>query len=253
MKLIILAAGTGSRLLPLTQNTPKSLLDLGDGTSILERQIQSAVESPDITHIVIVTGYKSEQIEAKIKAFSQDIPIQIVYNPFFDVSNNLMSVWCTHYLMEGADFMISNGDNLYKPGVVAGIIQSLKDRTGIFITTNPLSEPDEDTMKVVLNGDSIQKIAKTIPIKDAHLESVGLAIIKGKWFQTLFRDKVLELSRDKSYHQKFWLEIFNELIQDHTPIQPVNIKESDWQEMDFHPDIALIKMHMTAQLSEFNI
>ncbi|MBT5420035.1 MAG: NTP transferase domain-containing protein, partial [Candidatus Cloacimonetes bacterium] len=65
MKAIILAAGKGTRMFPLTKNTPKSLLDIGQGLTLLETQLHSLQEA-GITNIVLVVGYRAEQIEAKI-------------------------------------------------------------------------------------------------------------------------------------------------------------------------------------------
>ena len=66
MKVLILVAGTGSRLWPLTRNTPKSLLDLGRGLTLLETQLD-AIKPSGVTDIVLLTGYRSAQIEAKIQ------------------------------------------------------------------------------------------------------------------------------------------------------------------------------------------
>jgi len=66
MKVIILAAGKGERLLPLTRNTPKSLLELGNGMTILENQL-AAIKSSGIDQVVIVTGYKPSRLKPKLK------------------------------------------------------------------------------------------------------------------------------------------------------------------------------------------
>ena len=100
MKILILAAGTGSRLLPLTRNTPKSLIDLGNGMTLLETQLE-AIRPTGVAKVVIVTGYRSEQIEAKIR-HHEGFDFQIVYNPFFDVSNNLVSAWMAMPYLAGA-------------------------------------------------------------------------------------------------------------------------------------------------------
>ena len=133
MNLIILAAGTGTRLFPLTKDTPKSLLDLGDGTTLLERQIKNAVVCKSIKKVYVVTGYRSIQIEERIEQFSSEIPVEIVFNPFYDISNNLLSLWCVNYIMEDRDFVITNGDNIYKTGIYDHISQGSDPTTQITI------------------------------------------------------------------------------------------------------------------------
>ena len=87
MKAIILAAGKGERLMPLTSDTPKSLLELENGTTLLESQLIT-INKTVIDKVVIVTGNLTEKIESKVQRYSKEynIDIQIVYNPFFDIS-----------------------------------------------------------------------------------------------------------------------------------------------------------------------
>lgn len=117
MKLFILAAGKGSRLWPLTKNTPKSLLDLGDGTTLLDRQINTAINSKLFSEIIIIIGYKAKQIEKEIQKYRDLINITTIFNPFYNISNNLISLWLSHYKMIEDDFIITNGDNLYKQNI----------------------------------------------------------------------------------------------------------------------------------------
>ena len=67
MRIIILAAGKGTRAMPLTRNTPKSLLDIGNGVTLLEKQLEDIQKSKVIDEIVLIIGHLAEQIEAKIK------------------------------------------------------------------------------------------------------------------------------------------------------------------------------------------
>ena len=71
MKAIIIAAGKGTRLYPFTKNTPKSLLDIGQGLTLLETQLH-ALQDAGVTDVVIIVGYRAEQIEAKVKEYEKD-------------------------------------------------------------------------------------------------------------------------------------------------------------------------------------
>jgi choline kinase len=249
MKLFILAAGVGSRLYPLTKNTPKSLLDLGDGTTLLERQIENAIHSKYIDEVIIITGYKTEQIEAKVKDLEKKIKITIVYNPFYDVSNNLISLWCAHHLMND-DFIITNGDNIYKDTVYDKIIQAASEKKDtIQITLDYKDHYDDDDMKITFDGNGhISRIHKDIPTENAKAESVGLVVVKGSKSKKIFVDQLLSLVKNKEYINKFWLEIFNVLIQNYIIIDYIEIDKDDWREMDFHPDIEIIKQEMLKNL-----
>jgi L-glutamine-phosphate cytidylyltransferase len=249
MKLLILAAGVGSRLFPLTKNTPKSLLELGDGTTLLERQIENAIVTPEIDEVMIITGYKSEQIEAKILCYKNDIKISTLYNPFYDISNNLMSLWCAHYVMMDNDFMITNGDNIYKNTVYLDILKNLHGDHGIQLTVDFKESYDTDDMKVQLKKDqSLMRVHKNIELENTDAESVGLAIVKGEKERKVFVEKLISMSKNKESLNKFWLEIFNALVNDGISIKTVKIDKNDWREMDFHPDMESIKKEITNNL-----
>lgn len=240
MKLFILAAGKGERLWPLTKNTPKSLIDFGDGTTLLERQIENAVTSGMFSEIILITGYKSEQIEAKIKDYESKLSIKIVFNPVFDITNNLVSLWVAHNDMQNEDFVITNGDNIYL-GNVFSKISSDADNI-IQLTIVYKDEYDDDDMKVTFDSDgTMMRVHKDIPLSQVGAESVGLVLVKGKKSRRLFENKILQLVRIKKYLNKFWLEIFNSLIDDGVTISYATIESSDWNEVDFHPDVDVMK------------
>ena len=243
MKLFILAAGKGARLWPLTKNTPKSLLDLGDGTTLLERQINNAIDSGIFNEIIIITGYKSNQIEEKIKEFKDKIKIKTIFNPFYDIANNLISLWCAWFEMLNEDFMITNGDNIYKNHVIKDVFNSVKtEKEVIAITIDYKNNYDEDDMKVILDKNkNILKVHKEIPVENTNAESVGLAIIKGDKSRNIFVSSILEMVKEKETLNKFWLDIFNHIIEKGYPVKSIEIDADSWQEVDFHPDIETLK------------
>ena len=240
MKLFILAAGKGERLWPLTRNTPKSLIDFGDGTTILERQLESAVSSEMFSEIIIITGYKTEQIEAKIKDHKSKIKIKTIFNPVYDVTNNLVSLWVAHNEMQDEDFVITNGDNIY----IGDVFKKIKSDANniIQLTIDYKNEYQEDDMKVSFGSDGlIMRVHKDIPLTEVGAESVGLVLVKGEKSRRLFVNKILQLVKNEDYLNKFWLEIFNSLIDDGIVISFLKIEPSDWNEVDFHPDVDIMK------------
>lgn len=95
MKLIILKAGKGTRLYPLTKDRPKLLVELDGKTTLLEKQMQIFAESGVMDKVVYVVGYRTEMIEDKLAELSGrlNIATETVFNPVYDMTNNLISLW----------------------------------------------------------------------------------------------------------------------------------------------------------------
>jgi len=88
---LLLAAGTGHRLLPLTKNSPKCLT-LVNEKSILERLVNN-LKKQGFKRLVIVTGYKSECIIDELGNDSGGLSIEYIHCPLFRTTNNIYSLW----------------------------------------------------------------------------------------------------------------------------------------------------------------
>ncbi len=240
MRIILLAAGKGERLMPLTRNTPKSLLDMGNGKTLLEEQIERMQASGVIDEIVLVVGYLADQVEAKIRMHLENgIKINTCYNPFYEMSNNLISLWLAKGEMT-EDFLVANGDCLFTAETYAGLVGGYEQ--GIVLSVNYKDSYDEDDMKVRLADNLVVQVSKEIKVSEVDAESPGLALVRGKKFRRLFRETLETLARDRNYLNRFWLEVFNRLIFDGRPIHfwPFD-RNMPWQEVDFHMDIKNLK------------
>lgn len=238
MKVIILAAGKGERLYPLTQKIPKSLLELGKGITVLETQVKN-IKICGVSEVIIVGGYKVEQIEAKIKNYREDIHIKIVYNPFYDISDNLVSAWMARYEMHG-DFVLMNGDDVFHPHVLEGL---LKNDTEICMVIDKKEGYEEDDMKVVTKGDGVYKVSKEIPAEEANGESIGMMKFQGggkKKFVTTLEKMV----RKKENLNKFYLAALQQIMNDGFPVHYFECSMGEWGEIDFHPDLKHIQKNI---------
>ncbi len=115
MKVIILAAGQGTRLRPLTDNKPKCMVAV-NGRSIIERQLDTmhacGIQDEDIT---IVCGYCSDVLKNKLK----DTNIHFIVNEQYDSTNMVCSLMYARNLMETEeDIIISYGDIIYEEDVL---------------------------------------------------------------------------------------------------------------------------------------
>ena len=120
MKVIILAAGQGTRLRPLTDDRPKCMVEV-NGKSIIERQLAvmhtCGIKDEDIT---IVAGYRGDVLQQKF----QDTKMDIIINEDYETTNMVCSLMCARELMESQDdIMISYGDIIYEETVLRSILR----------------------------------------------------------------------------------------------------------------------------------
>jgi len=240
LRIIILAAGKGERLMPLTKNTPKPLLDMGNGTTLLEEQISRIRESGVIDEIILVVGYLAEQVEAKIRYHVQDgMKIRTLFNPLFEITNNLVSLWVAKSELHG-EFMITNGDNLFDTDVFSGLTGNKDD--GIYLSVSRKDTYDSDDMKVSFENGTVSRVSKEIPTELIEAESPGLAMIRGERMGAIFR-KHLDISlRNSNNLQTYWLQAFNCLHEHGIQVKPWFFNAAEkWREVDFHMDVKNVR------------
>lgn len=238
MKAILISAGKGERLYPLTKNTPKSLLEVGKGLTLLETQLHSLAEN-NIKDIAIIVGYKAEQIEAKIKDYQDKLNITTVYNPFYDCSNNLISVWMARHLMD-SEFISINGDDIFSPQIIENLLKSNNDITMVI---DQKANYDEDDMKVYHVDGCIQEVSKTISPDKANGESIGMIKFSKKGAE-IYKSILDEMVRDVSNRNVFYLRAIQKLIDKGYKVNYSLCKDTEWGEIDFHPDLELIRNYL---------
>ncbi|MFH1972223.1 MAG: phosphocholine cytidylyltransferase family protein [archaeon] len=238
MKLIILAAGIGTRLMPLTRNTPKPLVDFGEGMTLLERQLDSIQKSGVIDEVVLVVGYLAHQIEAKISSYEKNgLKIKTIYNPFYATSNNLVSLWFAKPEMTG-DFMITNGDNVFEPEVFRDFVQNSSEGIILSIRKKDLAKYQASDMKVTLTErNTASRVSKEIEHPEIHAESPGLVKVSGERHIKVYKDILEELVRSQQHMNNFWLETFTHLHEKGYDVHTHEIDGEKWIEVDFHAEL----------------
>lgn len=228
---IILSAGQGSRLLPLTAERPKCLIDFS-GRSLLAWQV-GMLAAEGVTRIDVVTGFMTELVEAEIAALARPgLDIRVCFNPFYKVADNLGSCWIARDAMDG-DFVILNGDTLVSRAIVARVLQGSDWPIAVTIDAKP--GYDSDDMKVTRIGDRLAAIGKTLTAAQANAESIGFLAFRGEGV-ALFRDTVEAFMRTPAGVENWYLKIVDTLAPG-GKVGTVSIEGMDWAEVDFLNDI----------------
>jgi len=242
MRLIILAAGYGSRLSPATQSIPKPLFDIGGGVTILERQLQAA-KLCGIDDVRLVVGYKAEQIEEMLdKRADLGLNTDVYYNPFFKTTNNLVSLWTARPAMDD-DFIMLNGDDVFRPSLLTQLMETEGEFTA---PISRKSQYDEDDTKIITEGDQVVRIGKDLPPEKVNAEWIGMCIVRGaarKRFVALMDRLIRDPSlRDGAPH---YLSLLQGLIDSGVTMNIHEIAPDSWAEIDFQMDLDYVRANLT--------
>ena len=175
MKAVLLSAGQGRRLLPLTAENPKCALQI-QARSLLEWQIQELAKC-GIRDVTVIVGFGAEKVDQILSGYEGPVRLQTVFNPFYGVSDNLASCWVARESFNG-DFVLINGDTLFESAILQTLLDS--PRWPVTLVTDCKDQYDADDMKVCLDGGRLVQVGKTIPSEQAHGESIGMMAFRGE-------------------------------------------------------------------------
>ena len=225
-KAIILSAGKGSRLLPLTADRPKCLVELS-GRSLLEWQLD-ALEAAGVGDVVVVTGFRDDLVE---EVAARRDGVRTLFNPFYHVADNLGSVWMARSELD-RDTLLLNGDTLVSSALLDIVLGA---RTGpIAVTVDEKESYDSDDMKVLREGDQLLRIGKAL--EDYNAESIGLLAFRGDGPRR-FAAQVDRMMRWPDGTRRWYLRAIDQLAQDGADVRTVSIRGEAWQEVDFPEDL----------------
>jgi choline kinase len=231
-KAIILSAGKGSRLLPLTADRPKCLIELS-GKSLLEWQLD-ALQAAGVCEAVVVTGFRDDLVDA---VAATRPGARTLFNPFYHVADNLGSVWMARAELD-RDTLLLNGDTLVSPTLLAKVLGA--DTGPIAVTIDEKEEYDADDMKVLRDGHRLLRIGKALAAGQYNAESIGLLAFRGDG-PRLFADQVERMMRQPDGTRRWYLRAIDALAQAGADVRTVSIRGEQWQEVDFPEDVEKAK------------
>ena len=230
MKAIILSAGQGKRLLPLTAKIPKCLLTI-QGKTILEWQVDT-LQLCGVDRITVVTGYGADQVNRLIKHRYPRSGVRSLYNPDYAVSDKLVSCWKARREMAG-DFILLNGDTLFEPLILKTLLCS--PESPVTVTVNSKARYDSDDMKVILEGRRLVKIGKDIPLDKVNAESIGLIYFRGDG-PDVFRRFLNDVVKYPDAARLWYLSVIDR-ITTVIPVMTCAISGLSWCEVDYPKDL----------------
>ncbi len=229
---VVLAAGIGSRLRPITLEVPKGCIPV-DGDPILAHQLRAYADA-GVTNVVVVVGYLADRTRAVCEEIAdgrEDLTVTVIENDRYANTNNLFSLYQAREELAGEPFFLSNGDVVFDPSVVETLLDSDAD-SAIACDYGTYSE---EAMKVTTDGNGhVDHIAKDVPPEAANAVSIDVYRFSRRFSARLF-DHGARLLEDGRYDA--WTEVAIDSVLQKCETTPVDIDDARWVEIDDTVDL----------------
>jgi choline kinase len=231
LKGIILSAGQGRRLLPLTRNLPKCLIRIG-GRTVLEWQLRMLARV-GVRHVVVVTGFGAAEVDECLSDVTpHGMQVRTLYNELYDQADNLVSCAVASPEMRD-DFLLMNGDTLAEASVIERLLVSPQAPVAMAIAEK--AAYDADDMKVSRAGSLVTRVGKDLTADVSHGEAIGFSLYRGRGPE-LFTNALDEILREAEGARRWYLSAVN-LLAGRGQVQAVGIGDARFAEIDYLHDL----------------
>ncbi len=234
LKAVILAAGEGKRLRPLTGSLPKCLVPVG-GKPLLGRMIEP-LATAGVSEIVVVTGYFAEKVDEYLDGLRDLVVCSTVYNPRYNTANNYYSLLVAREALGRGPFLKLDGDVIFESEVIRRVVEG---DGGIRLGVDFRDElgPEEMKVRIRFDGESMKvaELSKEIDPARSHGESMGVEYISGESVEFLFRE--LQRMADEGLDDEYYEFAYNRLAQNGHDVRAVDISGLRSTEIDDIEDL----------------
>jgi choline kinase len=232
---MVLAAGAGRRLEPLTKDLPKTLLPVDGERTILDVALGN-LRAAGMEEVVVVTGFASHRIEerkADLEA-AHDVRLELVFNDKALEWNNAYSLWCARdHFDQGV--VLCNGDTVHPASVEDSVLAARGD-DDLVLAVDDVKTLGEEEMKVHLTAEGyLDRINKALDPATAQGEYIGVTLIEPHAADALADALKATFERDP---QLYYEDGFQELADRGGKVRSASIGDVEWVEVDDHADLA---------------
>ena len=197
---IILAAGKGNNLQPLTLKYAKTSYKLDEDTTVLQRMVRSIRKSDKNAEIVVVVGYKADEIKKELDGEN----VVFVMNPFYEVTNSISSVWFARDYLERENVSIVHGDAVFSDDIVKSYLTVPTDHPYVLVDSsyvrpgayNAVTQDDQ----VLVMSKKLENftakyccMTKLDPVSSRLLKEEIDSMINGNMYDQFFEDSLVQM------------------------------------------------------------
>ncbi|KIN72573.1 phosphocholine cytidylyltransferase family protein [Sulfitobacter guttiformis] len=230
---VILAAGIGTRLSPLTDKTAKSLLSVG-GSVVMERIIRNCL-SCGMSQFVVVLGHRADELKQFIDKTFRGIRVTYVMNDRYRDTNTGYSLMLASPTVGTADFIKIDADVVFETRVMRALIDS--DLPNILCTDRNIELTDEEVKVIADDKMRVSEIGKTVDPASALGATIGIEKISAVTGPLLFAE-LKELMESPANAQAHYEAAYARLVSKGIPFHALDITGMKWTEIDTPEDFA---------------
>ncbi|SRR5690554_4331864 len=229
MKVLIMAAGVGSRISRHLQNQPKCCVDI-EGKPLI-RTTMELLNRRGLSQVAIVTGYQEKYIHQALEGFQYTR----YFNPFYRVANSISSVWFARDFLAGDDMIIMNGDVFIEDSILDALLADSRSPLLLSDSTR-ITEAD---YRFQWENDRLLKYGKQLTPEETTGEYVGIARLSREYLVG-FRQSVIEAVASEDY-SCWWEDVIYRTVDEGKEVYVKDIAGHFWAEVDFIEDYERIK------------
>ena len=200
MTYIILAAGKGNNLQPLTLKYAKTSYKLDDETTVLQRMVRSIRKTDKNAEIVVVVGYKADEVKKEL----DEENVTFVMNPFYEVTNSISSVWFARDYLERENVAIVHGDAVFSDEIVRSYLIVPTDHPYVLVDSSYMrpgvyNAVTQDNQILVMSKKLEHFTAKYCcmtkldPVSSRLLKEEIDSMINGNMYDQFFEDSLVQM------------------------------------------------------------
>lgn len=231
MTYIILSAGKGVKLQPLTLNHPKSLYKLDDKTTILQRLVRKIRKYDAEAEIVVVVGYMYNQIQKEL----EDDNVKFVHNPFYSVTSSMGSFWFAKDFLQRENVSIINGDIVTCDDLLKEVVCQHTDFPYVLLDS---SHKDANKYNVQVQGELVCVMSKNLTEYLGNYASITkLDAVSSRFLL----EQLNQMVNEEMYNLFFEDALVQLIFQKNFELYYKDIKDYLWTEVDSVDDLLKAK------------
>jgi choline kinase len=227
MTYIVLSAGKGTKLQPLTLNHPKSLYKLDSETTILQRLVRTIRKYDSEAEIVVVVGFMYKHVQKEL----EDDNAKFIYNPFYSVTSSMGSLWFAKDYLQRENVTIINGDIVSSDAMMEEIVCKHTDYPCVLVDSTLKAA---HKYNVQVQGDLVCVMSKNLTEFLGNYASITkLDAVSSRFLL----EQLDQMVNDEMYNLFFEDALVQMIFEKNFELYYIDIKDYKWTEVDSVDDL----------------